>query len=162
MAYNRRPLGPDGRAQMAFKPLIPQGTKPGPVDDELLCLFIDGTEGKPIATLVNFSCHPACRTDTSSLPTTRGWPRPRWSGSGVELFLFSLAPAGDVNPTERGWEGKRRLGRALARATLEALKEVRLPLRSFEVPAGAPEDDIMVRRVLYLRELFGEARKVEM
>ena len=179
LTYNRRPLRPDGKVKMVFQPPIPEGLQPGPIDPEVLCLFLDRPKGRgPIATLVNFSCHPVCGTDrlyflSADYPGVAMAEVERRRGG---ICLFSLAPAGNVNPVERGAEGRRKLGAALAEKVLEAEREarpvegeelrglfkpVKLPLKRFEVPEGVPEDDLIARRVRQLRELFGEEKEVE-
>jgi hypothetical protein len=107
----------------------------GPVDDRVTVTRFDATDGTPIATHVNYGCH----------PTTLGPDNTRYSADypGVlcrlvdeavgGVTIFSTGPQGDVNPGGyspegsmvgvvvpwRTFESAERYGRALADVALE-------------------------------------------
>jgi hypothetical protein len=56
IGYNRRQVHPDGSVSMLWTNPAKQPTFP--VDPTVLVVRIDDKEGKPLALLVNYSCHP--------------------------------------------------------------------------------------------------------
>ncbi len=128
IGYNRRQVQPDGTVKMLW-------TNPGKqptasLDPSVFVMRIDGTEGKPLAILVNYACHPvvlgpdnlnysadfvAVMTDTVEKAFDR-----------TPLCLFLQGADGDINPyyattplsdgavAKRDWSG-RQLGEEAVR-----------------------------------------------
>jgi hypothetical protein len=108
IGINRRERKPDGRIWLGNNP-------DGPCDRQVRVMRLDTTDGKPLAALVNFTCHPVSPADTGRLLSAD------WIGSMrklVESFtgatcLFLQGAAGDINPIEMrrsDYEPARRLG----------------------------------------------------
>jgi hypothetical protein len=98
-----------------------------PIDRELRVLRVEGTDGKPIATAVNFAAH-ATMTDRKINKFSADWP-----GAMAALVeketgapcLFLQGAAGDMstNPPA-GVHGPVEFGQAVGRAALEIVKNV--------------------------------------
>jgi neutral ceramidase len=56
IGYNRRQVHPDGSVEMLWSNPGKQPTSP--IDPTVLVIRIDNNEGKPLALLVNYACHP--------------------------------------------------------------------------------------------------------
>jgi hypothetical protein len=98
-----------------------------PIDRELCVLRVEGTDGKPIATAVNFAAH-ATMTDSSLLRFSADWP-----GAMAGLVeketgapcLFLQGAAGDMsaNPP-KDVHGPIEFGKTVGRAALEIAKGI--------------------------------------
>jgi len=119
---NRRPAGPNGR-------LFTGRNWDGFVDHEVLVTAVDDTDGRPIATLLNYACHPTIMGPDNRM-ITPDYPGP--ARQVVEqhvggLCLFLQGAAGNQGPVD-GFTGDlavyRRLGTKLG---LEAAR-VRLSI----------------------------------
>jgi hypothetical protein len=97
----------------------------GPIDPELCVLRVENTEGEIIGSLLNFGCHPVCVYPY--LPTAISADFPGDATNLVEqiergVCLFTLAPAGNLVPYQRGVKAHRQIGRALGAETLRRLQ----------------------------------------
>lgn len=108
----------------------------GPVDDSVLAARITADNGKPVATIVNYGCH----------PTTLAWENtlisPDYPGAMREVVesatgapcVFLLSPCGDIGPKE-AQQGDvavaDRNGRQLGYASLSALESLPPPQTQF-------------------------------
>ncbi|MHB9105946.1 MAG: hypothetical protein ACYDCO_02720 [Armatimonadota bacterium] len=108
----------------------------GPVDEQVGVVRIDGADGRPLAALVNYACHPATLHDFHALMTpdfphlVRAEIR-QAMGEDVEV-LYLTGACGDLNPagfvfgdTERAPANCRRTGQELAASALYALARAR-------------------------------------
>lgn len=131
IAFNRRVTLEDGTCTMMWGN---KERKPTPlVDREATVIRIDKTDGKPLAVLVNYACH----------PVILGWDNLEYSAdyvgelcrlvkleTGAEC-LFIQGGAGDINPyldktpiAKGGVEAMRGVGKICADAVLEALGKI--------------------------------------
>jgi len=128
IAYNRRQVQADGRVKMLWTNPSKQPT--APLDPSVWVMRFDDAEGKPLAIVVNYACHPvvlgpdnlnysadfvAAMTDTVEEAFDR-----------TPLCLFLQGADGDINPyyattllsdgaiTKRDWSG-RQLGEEAVR-----------------------------------------------
>jgi hypothetical protein len=113
-----RALVAGGRELVAFNP-------GGPADDTMLLARITGPAGAPLATMINYACH----------PTTLGWQppliSPDWIGAARELVedgtgapcLVLQGASGELSPREQygDTELTDRVGRAIGHAALSGL-----------------------------------------
>ncbi len=79
----------------------------GPVDDRVTVARFDGVDGRPIATLVNYGCHPTTLGPDNMLYTA-DFPGEVCRAVDAELggvTVFSTGPQGDVNPGGYSPEG---------------------------------------------------------
>ena len=150
IVFNRRTLDPNQSAVMTWKvspevavtrkietnsegytsvsfTLTPEesSVRFGPVDPELCVLRVEDTEGKIIGSIMNFGCHPVCVYPY--LPTTISADFPGDATNLVEqieggICLFTLAPAGNLVPYQRGVKAHRQIGKALGAETLRRLQ----------------------------------------
>lgn len=120
----------DGRIVVGFNP-------DGDADDTLLVIRITGADGSPVATVVNYACH----------PTTLAWDNtlisPDFPGAMREVVeretgvpcLFLQGASGDLGPRD-GFVGDPavadRNGRQLGYAALSVLESLPPPLTRFE------------------------------
>ena len=106
---NRRPVGHDGKVFTGRNPS-------GFVDHEVLVTALDDLDGTPVATLVNYACHPTIMGPENRL-ITPDYPGPvRKTVEGIVggICLFLQGAAGNQGPVE-GFTGDtsvyRRLGK---------------------------------------------------
>lgn len=95
-------------------------------DEALTCLRFTAAAGAPIATLVNYACHP-----TASGPANTEVSRD-WCGYAVDaieremggIAVYANGAIGDVNPTrDGGFEAAQSLGEAVAGRAIEAMRD---------------------------------------
>ncbi len=155
---NRRPALADGT-------LFTGRNWDGVVDRELGIVAINDTDGNPIATLLNFACHPTILGPANKLlsPDFPGYARKVVEQYGGGLCLFLQGAAGNCGPTHgfigevavAKWLGER-LGLESARIRLE-IDPVPRKERLIEVvqsgadlgmyeddPAGEPDDTLRI------------------
>lgn len=113
-----RALVAGGRDLVAFNP-------GAPADDTLLLARITGPDGVPVATMINYACH----------PTTLGWQppliSPDWIGAARDLVedatgapcLVLQGASGELSPREQYGDTDLtdRVGRAIGHAALSGL-----------------------------------------
>lgn len=137
----------------------------GVVDQEVGIVAINDTDGNPIATLLNFACHPTILGPANKLlsPDYPGYTRKVVEQYGGGICLFLQGAAGNCGPTHgfigevavAQWLGER-LGLEAARVRLE-IDPVPRKERLVEVvqsgadlgmyeddPAGEPDDTLRV------------------
>jgi neutral ceramidase len=160
--YNRRPITPEGRAEMAFT-LPPEVTATrkmetsddglvrivftlppdkarltfGPIDPEVFTLRLEDADGAIVGSLVSFGCHPV--TIYPSLGTTISADYPACATRVVEqaeggICLFTLGLAGNAVPLQRGVQACTQIGRAVGG---EALKRLQLAATTTDVTLQA-------------------------
>ncbi len=129
--HNRRRVLPDGTVEMRWANRDRRPTNP--VDHTIGVLAFDTLAGAPIATLVNFACHPVV-LGPENLELSADYP-----GSLVAMVdrlvggqtMFLQGAAGDINPfwdktppAEGAFEESQRMGEALAREVLRVRADV--------------------------------------
>lgn len=113
----------------------------GPADDRLLVARVAGGDGRTLATLVNYACHPTTLAWQNTLisPDYIGALRELVEGATGAPCLFIQGASGDLGPRE-GYVGDTaiadRNGRRLGYAALSAIEALPPPLRNFRY-AGA-------------------------
>jgi hypothetical protein len=133
--HNRRKIGPDGKAVMFWENR--ERVPTSPVDYSLGVIRVESRRGRPIATLVNFQCHPVV-LGPENLEISADYPgvftRLVEDESGG-LCMFLQGAAGDINPfwdktppAEGAFEQMEKMGGAVAaeviRVSREALEAV--------------------------------------
>ena len=129
--HNRRKIGDDGKVVMlwANRERIPTS----PVDYQLAVIRIEGLDSKPIATLVNFACHPVV-LGPENLFISADYPgvftRLVKEAIGGQC-MFLQGAAGDINPfwdktppAEGAYEQTEKMGKAIADETLRVSKRI--------------------------------------
>jgi len=135
--HNRRKVLPDGTCEMLWR--NPERAPTQPVDYELGVIRFETTAGAPVATLVNFACHPVI-LGPENLEISADWP-----GAMMRLVeeqvggvcLFANGACGDINPfmdktapKDGAFEEVEKMGRAVA-------EEVVLVAGAIEMRDGA-------------------------
>ena len=123
------------------------GIPTGSIDPEVLIVKFETTNGNPIATLINFSCHPVTLGPSNLLISADypGYLRSLIEEAIGGIVLFTQGASGDVRPfySERTFKEAERIGMALASIVLRAMNHMEeLPLRigikvvntTFELP----------------------------
>ena len=110
IGINRREKKPDGRIVLGHNP-------DGPIDRQVSVVRFDDAKGEPLATLVNFACHPVCqasqmRSLSADFP---GRMRQVVESLTPAPCLFLQGASGDINPIlmEHSYEPARTLGTRL-------------------------------------------------
>ena len=104
-----------------------EGKPTDPVDHTLGVIAIDGADGKPIATLVNFACHPVV-LGPENLEISADYPGAMMakveSAIGGQA-MFVQGAAGDINPfwdktapADGGFEQMKKMGESVAAEVL--------------------------------------------
>jgi hypothetical protein len=123
--HNRREVRPDGTVHMRWANRERQPTEP--VDHALGVVAIDDASGKPIASLVNFACHPVV-LGPENLEISADYPGAMMakveSAIGGQA-MFVQGAAGDINPfwdktapADGGFEQMKAMGESLAAEVL--------------------------------------------
>lgn len=129
IGYNRRRLNPDGAVTMFWRNQTRVPT--APVDPTVSVLRVDASEGKPLAVLVNYSCHPVVFGPdnlqfSADFPGVMTKTVEQAFGSSPPLCFFLQGAPGDINVYDattplkedavgkRDWSG-RHLGEEAAR-----------------------------------------------
>lgn len=110
IGINRRERLPDGTIKLGKNP-------EGPADREVGVVRLESAEGRPLATLVNFACHPVCQSSAMRLISA---DYPGQTRKVVEEFtgapcLFLQGAGGNINPRrmEADYESARQQGTIL-------------------------------------------------
>lgn len=142
IGVNRRLQQPeDGRVIVGRNPT-------GPIDPEVQVVRIDTIDGRPLATLVNYACHPItvgpdCDLITPDYPGAMKRVVEQATGS---TCLFLQGAAGDIGPIRGGASGGiheyRRLGAILGHEVSRIWWETEVPQRTERyigtLESGAP------------------------
>jgi hypothetical protein len=131
LVFNRRPRKADGKVEMSWRPPKPDKAAHltfGPVDPQVGVLRLDGTDGVPIATLLNFACHPVSGVDKLYSISA---DYPAYAMKVVEaatggICLFALGCAGNMVPMEREGAARMRIGTALGGEALKVFESMTL------------------------------------
>ncbi len=124
--YNRRPRRPDGMVENIFVPVdpntMPDGLRFGPTDPTLTVLVFRSLQGQPVATLINYPCHPVSVYFESNA-VSADWPG--FAAAEIEARLGGCAIvlqgcAGDLVPSHRGIEPARQMAALLGLRTAKA------------------------------------------
>jgi hypothetical protein len=96
------------------------------IDPEVGLLRVDDGEGKPLAVVVNYTCHPTTlnhlnRHVTADYP---GLVSSRIEEATGAIALFLMGAIGDVGPVTRGEESLATVGNAVADAALAAFPQL--------------------------------------
>ena len=100
IGYNRRRVNPDGTVTMFWT--NPTRVPTAPVDPMVSVLRVDTTEGKPLAVLVNYSCHPVV-FGADNLQYSADFPGVMTKtveqafGANPPLCFFNQGAPGDIN-----------------------------------------------------------------
>ena len=151
LSFNRRanrrgrplPPGTNELLQLLREGIVPQGPEIGleeweekasAIDPEVGVLYFEGTDGSPIATLVNFALH--CDTVGGEL-FSAGYPyylsQVLKQAKGEDMIvLFANGPCGDINHIDRrrgprkGFGEAERIGTILAGEALKVLADMEM------------------------------------
>jgi hypothetical protein len=108
----------------------------GPADDTVLVIRATGADGRTLATIVNYACHPTTLAWQNTLisPDYPGAMREVVEGATQAPCIFLQGASGDLGPRD-GFVGDPavadRNGRQLGYAVLAALEGMQLPLTRF-------------------------------
>ncbi len=99
VGINRRERTADGQIILGQNPA-------GPVDPRVAVLRIDSADGRPLATLLNYACHPVslgsqCTSFSSDFP---GVARRLVEEQTGAMCLFLQGATGNINPLLMGWD----------------------------------------------------------
>ena len=144
LVFNRRTKRPDGKVVMSWRPPKPEEAKDltfGPTDPDVGVIRVDDANGEPMATVVNFACHPVCGVDRLYAISA---DYPGYAMKVVEKVrggrcLFCLGCAGNIVPVEREGDARRWIGTALGAEVLKVAEgietepDVRLRVKSSSV-----------------------------
>lgn len=101
--------------------------EPKPVDDELTVIRVEGSDGRPIALLVNYSAH-ATMLDGADLRFSADWPGQMMASVEERLqtnCVFLQGAAGDLSPNSgKDREGIEQFGQALAEQVIEVNQSI--------------------------------------
>jgi neutral ceramidase len=129
--HNRRRVLEDGTVEMLWgnRERVPTA----PVDYQLAVIRVEGRDGRPLATLVNFACHPVV-LGPENLQISADYPgaltRLVDGEIGGQTMFLQGAP-GDINPfwdktppSEGAFEEMEKMGAALAREVVRVHGEI--------------------------------------
>jgi neutral ceramidase len=99
IGINRRERTADGQIILGQNPS-------GPVDPRVAVLRIDGLDGRPLAAMLNYACHPVslgsrCTDISADFPGTARRLVEEQTGA---MCLFLQGAAGNINPLLMGWD----------------------------------------------------------
>ena len=129
--HNRRRVGDEGKVEMLWRNRERIPTHPG--DPQLAVIRVDDLEGRPLATLVNFACHPVV-LGPENLLISADYPgaltrRLEETIGGQAMFLQGAA--GDINPfwdktppDEGAFEQMDKMGADLAKEAIRVHREI--------------------------------------
>ncbi|MBX7257557.1 MAG: neutral/alkaline non-lysosomal ceramidase N-terminal domain-containing protein [Candidatus Hydrogenedentes bacterium] len=131
IGHNRRVIGADGRCRMLWRNEDRRPTSP--VDREATLIKLETTDGKPLAVLVHFACHPVVMGPSNleySADYVGELSRCVKEATGAEC-VFIQGGSGDINPyldktsiQNGGVEAMRGVGREAAQSIIAALPEI--------------------------------------
>lgn len=132
LAHNRRQFLPDGRVAMRWRNAEREPTSP--VDKEYVVVRLDRADGKPLAVLLHYACHPVVLGPDNleySADFVGEACRQVEAGLGAPC-LYLQGGCGNINPyddkTARGDGGvelMRKMGQTLAAAALETAQQTK-------------------------------------
>ena len=114
VGYGAAHIGINRRERIADGTIILGQNPEGPFDPRVAVLRIDATDGRPLATVFNYACHPVslggtCTHISADFP---GVARRLVEEQTGTMCLFLQGAAGNINPLLMGWDWThpRRLG----------------------------------------------------
>jgi len=120
--HNRRLVHPDGSVTMFWENRERKPTSP--VDYAVAVIAIDTADGEPLATLVNYACHPVV-LGPENLEISADYPGAMMAYLKANVggqAMFVQGAAGDINPfwdktppAEGGFEQVKKMGETIAR-----------------------------------------------
>ena len=129
--HNRRQVLPDGSVKMLWGNRARRPTSP--VDYAVGVIAVNGANGEPVATLINYACHPVV-LGPENLLISADYPGAMMAYvekhvSGQAMFIQGAA--GDINPfwdktppAEGGFEQAQKMGEAIAREVLRVRGDI--------------------------------------
>jgi neutral ceramidase len=129
--HNRRRVREDGTVEMLWENR--ERVPTNPVDYQLAVIRVEGLDGRPLATLVNFACHPVV-LGPENLLISADYPgvlaRLLEAETGGQAMFLQGAP-GDINPfwdktppDEGAFEQTEKMGSALAAEAIRVYREI--------------------------------------
>lgn len=96
------------------------------IDPDLGVLRVDAADGRPLAVLLNYACHPTCVTGENQLLSAEycGYATARIQQATDAITLFFTGAIGDVGPSRRGWDVLEQIGNAVADEALRVLPTI--------------------------------------
>ena len=96
------------------------------IDPDLAMLRVDDADGRPLAVLLNYACHPTCVTGENQLFSAEycGYATAAVQQATAAITLFFTGAIGDVGPSRRGWDVLEALGNAVAEEALRVLPTI--------------------------------------
>ena len=129
--HNRRRVREDGTVEMLWRNR--ERVPAGPVDDQLAVIRVEGRDGRPLATLVNFACHPVV-LGPENLLISADYPGVLARLVDAEIggqTMFLQGAAGSTNPfwdktppDEGAFEQTEKMGSALAEEAIRVYREI--------------------------------------
>ncbi len=129
LSFNRHTIRPDGKAVTTYRlPTTVQDLTFGPIDPEVGVVRIENVNSKPIATIINFACHPVCSVDRM-YAISADYP-----GHAMKLIenelggicMFALGCAGNIVPIEREGLSKEKIGMLLGAEAIKVWQWLKL------------------------------------
>ncbi|HVU87024.1 MAG TPA: neutral/alkaline non-lysosomal ceramidase N-terminal domain-containing protein [Pirellulales bacterium] len=131
LAHNRRHFLPDGRVAMQWRNAEHEPTSP--VDKEYVVVRLDRADGKPLAVLLHYACHPVV-LGPDNLEYSADFVGEACRGVEAQVgapCLYLQGGCGNINPyvdktprSDGGVELMRKMGQTLAAAVVETAKEI--------------------------------------
>jgi hypothetical protein len=164
IGYNRRRVNPDGTVTMVWRNETKVPT--APVDPTVSVLRLDTVDGRPLAVLVNYACHPVV-FGADNLQYSADFPAVvaqvvEQAFSARPLCFFLQGAPGDINPyyattpleqdaaKRREWTGQR-LGEEAARVA-KAIQTETIPDASLDLA-----EDLLTFNLRWSPEKFRQA-----
>lgn len=96
------------------------------IDPDLGIVRVDTVDGRPLAVLLNYACHPTCVTGENQLLSAEycGYATARIQQATDAITLFFTGAIGDVGPSRRGWDVLEQIGNAVAEEALCVLPTI--------------------------------------
>jgi len=158
LSFNRHTIRPDGTAVTNYRmPVNKEDFIFGPIDPEVGVVRVDSANGKPIATLINFACHPVCSVDRMYAISA---DYPGYAMKSIEreiggICMFTLGCAGNIVPIEREGISKKKVGVSLAAEAIKTWQwlnftdsiELKSMQKIIELPLKKSKNDKETREV---------------
>jgi len=96
------------------------------IDPDLGIVRVDRMDGRSLAVLLNYACHPTCVTGENQLFSAEycGYATARIQQATDAITLFFTGAIGDVGPSRRGWDVLEQIGNAVADEALRVLPTI--------------------------------------
>jgi len=147
--HNRRKVLADGTCEMLWRNAERAPTEP--VDHEVGIIRFEKADGSPLATLVNFTCHPVI-LGPENLEISADWPGVMMGlveAQAGGVCLYANGACGDINPfmdksapKDGAFEEVEKMGRAVGEEVVRVVKA--MTMRDGEVALTAQTEAIPV------------------